>query len=157
MRCRRLMFAAGLTLATVPAVSGSALADHPQGGATVTNRNFCFPSQFGVVCIDDHTVINATETPSGNASVVANGRATITVTTADGCTFTEQTKFHDHFLVKAGELGPFQESHEGGNRQESVSTVNCFGRQTTCTYTSKLHYVDGTFQYNYSDFICEEA
>ena len=151
MKFRRLMFAATLALATVPAVSGSALAA-PENGAEVVNQYYCNPTPFpGVACFDLNYVVNTTETPSGNVSFVTNGRNTITHNTANGCTFTGQTEFHGHYLLKDGEL------HERGDREESSLTVDCFGRHTICTFTLQAHHVDGTFQYNNSDFICEDA
>ena len=85
-------------------------------------------------------------------SVVTNGRITITQTTLSGCTATQQGESHDHYLFKHGEV------HEHSSGGELVYTFDCPGRPSMiCTYTLRVHEVDGTLQYYSSDFICEDA
>ncbi len=149
MKLRRVMLSAAIALLAALAVTGSALAT-PGNGATKTKQSFCDSTTFpgATVCYDLNYVVNQTQTPSGNVSFVTNGKNTIVDSTASGCTFTGDTSFHQHYLLKNGTL------FESGAHEVSSFTANCFGQSTTCTYTLQAHYTNGSFQYYRPEFTC---
>jgi hypothetical protein len=150
MKLRRIIAAAALTAATLPAWVGTASAE-PGEGATVTTRRECVPTPTGEVCFNTVLVVNETTTPSGNVSYVANHHAVIE-NNSFGCQFVGESRTHQHFLVKDGEL------QEQGTREESSLTMECPGRPgTVCTFTVHYHFANDTIQYDRGDFVCTEV
>jgi hypothetical protein len=148
MKARTPIFAAVLTVVAVLAGAAFAVAA-PGNGATKTNQEFCNTTAFGTVCSDLNFVVNTTTTPSGNVSYVTSGKNTILNNTNSGCTFTGPTEFQDHYLLKDGVFA------ERGSHEESYLIQQCGTLQQKCTFTRQAHLVDGTFQYNLTNFVCE--
>jgi len=150
MRIRRPMFAATLTLLVALAAASPASAA-PGNGADVVNESDCYTYDYGTFCSDYRSVQNSTETPSGNLSIVSNGRASFEFTGSGrlaGCSNSQSYDFRYHLLVKDGLV------HEQGNGSGNEFSGECNGYSYNCTIKDRYHAVDGRVQFSRPEFEC---
>jgi len=149
---RRIMKAlqALLVIGTiVTALATAGVAGAGGQGAYVYTNSTCSDTVFGLVCVDEKTVTNITDTPSGNESYVVNGSLDFSFANRlTGCTSSSSERFHTHFEDKDGEA----QSH--GSRYVTTSQVGCGGTVQTCLTTVTFHYGRGEIQFDRTDVAC---
>jgi len=147
----RLVTAGFGALAAVLTIgAGSAFAD-PGRGAIVFQQKDCVVLTVGTVCTDVHTVFNSTGTPSGNFISTVNTRADNSFTGAgflEGCNNTNTVNAQQHQLDQDFET---QEFH---NHNKGQFSFECFGFALTCVFDVHVHFAEGQFQFQRSEFDC---
>jgi hypothetical protein len=104
---------------------------------------------FGLVCVDEKTVTNITDTPSGNESHVVNGSLDVSFANRlTGCTSSNSERFHTHSEDKDGE------AQSRGSRYVTTSQAGCGGTVQTCLTTVAFHYGRGEIQFDRTDVAC---
>ena len=99
--------------------------------------------------VDEKSVTNITDTPSGNESYITNGRLDFSFANRlTGCTSSSSQSFHTHFEDKDGEA----QSH--GSRYVTTSQMGCGGSVQTCLTTVAFHYGRGEIQFDRTEVAC---
>jgi len=120
-------------------------------GADVFSGPQCQDLLFGVTfCVEGRSVFNMTTTPSGNVSLVLNGKLTTTITTSDGCVDVSSQDIHAHSLIPDG---VFHEDQVIQTIHQSFNSL-CGSPGMDCDIGERLHTVDGQDQYADFPFEC---
>src|SRR5689334_6305998 len=100
-RRRRIMKALLVIGSIVAALTAAGVANAGGNGAYVYTTSTCSDTVFGTVCVDEKTVTNITDTPSGNESYITNGKLDFSFANRlTGCTYSSSESFHTHFEDK---------------------------------------------------------
>jgi hypothetical protein len=146
---RRIMKALLVIGTIVTALATAGVAGAGGNGAYVYTNTTCSDTVFGLVCVDERSVTNITDTPSGNESYVVNGTLDFSFANRlNGCTYSTSARFHTNFEDQDGEA----QSH--GSRYVTTSQVGCGGAVETCLTTVTFHYGRGEIQFDRTDVAC---
>jgi len=133
----------------VAALAAAGVANAGGNGAYVYTNSTCSDTVFGTVCVDEKTVTNITDTPSGNESYITNGKLDFSFANRlTGCTTSSSKSFHTHFEDKDGEA----QSHS--SRYVTTSQMGCGGSVETCLTIVAFHYGRGEIQFDRTDVAC---
>ena len=96
---RRRIIKALLVIGTIVAALATAgIAGAGGQGAYAYTTSTRSDTVFGLVCVDEKTITNITDTPSGNESCVVNGSLDFSFANRlTGCTSSSSERFHTHF------------------------------------------------------------
>jgi hypothetical protein len=120
-----------------------------EDGAYVYASSSCSPTPFGLICLDQKTVTNVTQTPSGSLSYVTNGTLELSYTQPfTGCSVSSSQSFHLHWAEQGGDA----RSH--GERRSYTTQVGCDGSVETCVTTVAFQYGNGDVQFDRSEVVC---